>query len=197
MQRFSRRTIYQPNIQNLITLFYLKQGVLSGLCLFYLYCGKGSLFNSLSTPFPGTNKYYTKEIKWKSWMCLSAGPTSNLSITSQTQWSLARVVPLLLMLTLLFSSCAPDYLELFDGDSLSSPSLGKFCGDKFAPISSTQNILTLLFVTDDFDQFPGFLLNYTFSNTIVRKFVCYLLVFYNASAWVIVKSIFGKHNCLV
>lgn len=69
--------------------------------------------------------------------------------------------------------CTFDYLELFDGnDTMTSPSLGKFCGYKFTPISSTQRFLTLQFVTDYSIQLSGFKLYYNFTNEVVRE--CWL-----------------------
>lgn len=67
-------------------------------------------------------------------------------------------------------SCSYDYLELFDGNSTrSSPSLGRFCGYFFTPISSTQRFLTLQFVTDYNIQSRGFKLLYNFTTDVVRK----------------------------
>jgi cubilin len=46
--------------------------------------------------------------------------------------------------------CIPgDYVEIFNGESVSSPSLGKFCGTQVPPaITSSSNRLTLQFVSD-------------------------------------------------
>jgi len=67
------------------------------------------------------------------------------------------------------SACQFDWLELFDGDGTNAPSLGKFCGSRFNPISSTGRILTLQFVTDDDTQLSGFALFYNFTTTIIHQ----------------------------
>ncbi|XP_053392700.1 low-density lipoprotein receptor-related protein 12-like [Mercenaria mercenaria] len=59
--------------------------------------------------------------------------------------------------------CASDYLEIFDGKTTSSPSLGKYCGHTFDPISSTQRYLTMQFVTDISTQLLGFKIFYNFT----------------------------------
>lgn len=59
-------------------------------------------------------------------------------------------------------SCSYDYLELFDGESLSSPSLGRFCSDAFHSIISSQRYLTLQLITDDDKQEAGFKLVFNF-----------------------------------
>jgi len=64
--------------------------------------------------------------------------------------------------------CAYDVLELFDGDGIAAPSLGRFCGDIFAPISSTQRFLTMQFTTDGDTQYAGFKMAYNFTTEVVR-----------------------------
>ncbi|KAH3873470.1 membrane frizzled-related protein-like [Dreissena polymorpha] len=66
-------------------------------------------------------------------------------------------------------SCGYDYVELFDGDSVNAPSLGKFCGSVFKPISSTQRYLTLIFVTDDNQQQTGFVFFYNFTTEVIHS----------------------------
>lgn len=78
---------------------------------------------------------------------------------------------------LLYYSCSNDYLELFDGDSTTSPSLGKYCGSVFYPISSSQRFLTLQFISDSTSHssfhiaYPGFRLFYNFTNDDIRKYI--------------------------
>lgn len=67
--------------------------------------------------------------------------------------------------------CSYDYLELFDGNSTSSPSLGKFCGDIFSPISTTQRFLTMQFVTDSDTQHAGFKMFYNFTTEVIRRLI--------------------------
>ncbi|WAQ96492.1 CUBN-like protein, partial [Mya arenaria] len=64
-------------------------------------------------------------------------------------------------------ACNYDWLELFDGNSTNSTSLGRFCGSTFRPISSTQRFLTLNFVTDGSTQQRGFKLFYNFTDHVV------------------------------
>ncbi|XP_052777589.1 membrane frizzled-related protein-like [Mya arenaria] len=65
-------------------------------------------------------------------------------------------------------ACNYDWLELFDGNSTNSTSLGRFCGSTFRPISSTQRFLTLNFVTDGSTQQRGFKLFYNFTDHVVK-----------------------------
>lgn len=63
-----------------------------------------------------------------------------------------------------YFSCYGDYLELFDGPTSTAASMGRYCGRSFTPISSSQRYLTVLFVTNNEDQFNGFKLYYNFTN---------------------------------
>jgi len=69
-----------------------------------------------------------------------------------------------------YCSCSFDYLEIFDGSDVGAPSMGRFCGDKFASISSTQRFLTLQFTTDGSAQMSGFKLHYNFTEEVIRKY---------------------------
>lgn len=63
-------------------------------------------------------------------------------------------------------SCYNDYLTLYDGPFTNATELGKFCGTStFLPISSTERFLTLLFVTNSYNQYNGFKLYYNFTQT--------------------------------
>ncbi|XP_069122184.1 cubilin-like [Argopecten irradians] len=54
-------------------------------------------------------------------------------------------------------SCAFDYLEVRDGSTITSPLLGHFCGNQIPdPITTTQNMMRLKFVTDSSVQNLGF-----------------------------------------
>ncbi|XP_060603556.1 bone morphogenetic protein 1-like [Ruditapes philippinarum] len=66
-------------------------------------------------------------------------------------------------------ACAFDYLEIFDGNSTQSPSLGKYCGGIFNPISSTQRFLTMQLITDDSTQLQGFKLFYNFTTQVIHS----------------------------
>lgn len=48
------------------------------------------------------------------------------------------------------STCAFDYLDIYDGPSVTSPLIGRFCGDVIptGQIRSTSNTMTLNFITD-------------------------------------------------
>nr|XP_020470873.1 inactive serine protease PAMR1 isoform X2 [Monopterus albus] len=63
-----------------------------------------------------------------------------------------------MMLSLEFHhSCRYDYVEVRDGDSISSGVIGRFCGNnRPAPIQSSGNSLHVLFVSDGYKNFDGF-----------------------------------------
>jgi cubilin len=48
------------------------------------------------------------------------------------------------------STCAYDYLDVYDGPSLTSPLIGRYCGDVVPTdqIRSTSNTMTINFITD-------------------------------------------------
>uniref|UniRef100_A0A673C0Z9 Si:ch211-102l7.3 n=1 Tax=Sphaeramia orbicularis TaxID=375764 RepID=A0A673C0Z9_9TELE len=54
-------------------------------------------------------------------------------------------------------SCRYDYIEVRDGEDLSSPVIGRFCGDQIPPpIKSSGNNLHILFTSDGYNNFDGF-----------------------------------------
>lgn len=56
-------------------------------------------------------------------------------------------------------SCGYDYVEVRDGDALSSPVIGRFCGDQLPPpIKSSGSALHILFSSDGYNNFNGFAL---------------------------------------
>ncbi|KAM3876883.1 inactive serine protease PAMR1 [Diretmus argenteus] len=56
-------------------------------------------------------------------------------------------------------NCRYDYIEVRDGDSLNSPVIGRFCGDQLPPsVKSSRNVLHILFVSDGYGNFDGFVL---------------------------------------
>ncbi len=55
------------------------------------------------------------------------------------------------------TNCEYDYLEVFDGESSASPSLGKFCGRQVPDLlQSTGDKIHVTFQTDNADTRPGF-----------------------------------------
>ncbi|KHJ46556.1 CUB domain protein, partial [Trichuris suis] len=58
-------------------------------------------------------------------------------------------------------NCTKDYLEIFNGDSMDGPSLGRFCGSSFAqsPIRSTSSEMIIQFVSDGSISATGFSLS--------------------------------------
>lgn len=67
-------------------------------------------------------------------------------------------------------NCRYDYIEVRDGDGLSSPVIGRFCGDRLPPpIKSTGNVLHILFSSDGYNNFDGFVL--TFQESSGRYYV--------------------------
>ncbi|XP_074533809.1 inactive serine protease PAMR1 [Halichoeres trimaculatus] len=63
-----------------------------------------------------------------------------------------------MMLSLEFHhSCRYDYVEVRDGDSISSGVIGRYCGNnRPIPIQSSGNSLHILFVSDGYKNFDGF-----------------------------------------
>ncbi|XP_029904515.1 inactive serine protease PAMR1 [Myripristis murdjan] len=58
-------------------------------------------------------------------------------------------------------NCRYDYVELRDGDSLSSPVIGRFCGDQLPPPArSSGNVLHVLFASDGYNNFDGFVFTF-------------------------------------
>lgn len=56
-------------------------------------------------------------------------------------------------------SCGYDYVEVRDGDAISSPVIGRFCGDQLPPpIKSSGSALHILFSSDGYNNFNGFAL---------------------------------------
>ena len=64
-------------------------------------------------------------------------------------------------------TCQFDYLQVFDGNSDRSPSLGKYCNNQMTPhyITSKSNVLFLKFRTDTSETGRGFRLNYQINCT--------------------------------
>ncbi|XP_073319922.1 inactive serine protease PAMR1 [Pagrus major] len=58
-------------------------------------------------------------------------------------------------------NCRYDYVEVRDGDTLNSPVIGRFCGDQLPrPIKSSGNVLHILFTSDGYNNFDGFVLTF-------------------------------------
>ncbi|XP_062249091.1 inactive serine protease PAMR1-like [Platichthys flesus] len=58
-------------------------------------------------------------------------------------------------------TCRYDYVEVRDGHDLSSPVIGRFCGDRLPPpIKSSGNLLHILFTSDGYNNFDGFVLTF-------------------------------------
>ncbi|XP_071345470.1 inactive serine protease PAMR1 [Trachinotus anak] len=58
-------------------------------------------------------------------------------------------------------NCRYDYVEVRDGNDLSSPVIGRFCGDQLPPpIKSSGNFLHILFTSDGYNNFDGFVLTF-------------------------------------
>lgn len=55
--------------------------------------------------------------------------------------------------------CGYDYVEVRDGEDLSSPVIGRFCGDQLPPpIRSSGSAVHILFSSDGYNNFNGFVL---------------------------------------
>ncbi|XP_054476004.1 inactive serine protease PAMR1 [Anoplopoma fimbria] len=67
-------------------------------------------------------------------------------------------------------SCRYDYVEVRDGVDLSSPVIGRFCGDRLPPpVKSSGNILHILFTSDGYNNFDGFVLTFQQSSAIENR----------------------------
>ncbi|XP_051234872.1 uncharacterized protein pamr1a isoform X1 [Dicentrarchus labrax] len=73
-------------------------------------------------------------------------------------------------------NCGYDYVEVRDGHSLSSPVFGRFCGDQLPPpIKSSGNFLHILFTSDGYNNFDGFVLTFQESSVSgIKNPVCSL-----------------------
>ncbi|KAG8012264.1 Excitatory amino acid transporter 2, partial [Nibea albiflora] len=92
------------------------------------------------------------------------GPRDNFFINGKycaecrPGWSGGDCMSKFMMLSLEFhQSCRYDYVEVRDGDSISSRVIGRFCGNnRPAPVQSSGNSLHILFVSDGYKNFDGF-----------------------------------------
>lgn len=58
-------------------------------------------------------------------------------------------------------NCRYDYIELRDGNDMRSPVIGRFCGDQLPPpMKSSSNLLHILFTSDGYNNFDGFVLTF-------------------------------------
>ncbi|XP_028390679.1 cubilin-like isoform X2 [Dendronephthya gigantea] len=63
------------------------------------------------------------------------------------------------------SSCVFDYLEVYDGDSVNSTRLGRYCGEQLPEnLRSSGSNFFIVFHTDGSDKRNGFVFNYTDTN---------------------------------
>ncbi|XP_029281336.1 inactive serine protease PAMR1-like [Cottoperca gobio] len=64
-------------------------------------------------------------------------------------------------------NCRYDYVEVRDGIDLNSPVIGRFCGDQLPPpIKSSGNVVHILFTSDGYNNFDGFVLTFQESSAI-------------------------------
>ncbi|XP_040919484.1 inactive serine protease PAMR1 [Toxotes jaculatrix] len=67
-------------------------------------------------------------------------------------------------------NCRYDYIEVRDGDDLSSPVVGRFCGDQLPPpVKSSGNLLHILFISDGYNNFDGFVLTFQESSVSANR----------------------------
>nr|XP_029135852.1 inactive serine protease PAMR1-like [Labrus bergylta] len=67
-------------------------------------------------------------------------------------------------------NCRYDYVEVRDGDNLNSPVIGRFCGDRLPPpMKSSGNFLHILFSSDGYNNFDGFVLTFQESSVSAVK----------------------------
>lgn len=76
-----------------------------------------------------------------------------------------NVIRVLLLFANRVDLCIFTLFQVYDGGSVQSPLLGRFCGAQIpAPVSSTQNMMTVKFVTDGSQHNTGFMASYTSSS---------------------------------
>ncbi|KAH3813944.1 hypothetical protein DPMN_142418 [Dreissena polymorpha] len=64
-------------------------------------------------------------------------------------------------------SCTCDYLQLFNGPNVSSPSIGNYCGaEPLKGFQSQLNSFGIVFSTDHSAGYKGFRLTYTFTQVL-------------------------------
>uniref|UniRef100_UPI0037E967DA inactive serine protease PAMR1 n=1 Tax=Semicossyphus pulcher TaxID=241346 RepID=UPI0037E967DA len=67
-------------------------------------------------------------------------------------------------------NCRYDYVEVRDGGDLNSPVIGRFCGDRLPPpVKSSGNLLHILFFSDGYHNFDGFVLTFQESSVSAIK----------------------------
>ncbi|XP_041647516.1 inactive serine protease PAMR1 [Cheilinus undulatus] len=67
-------------------------------------------------------------------------------------------------------NCRYDYVEVRDGDDLNSPVIGRYCGDRLPPpMKIPGNVLHILFSSDGYNNFDGFVLTFQESSVSAVK----------------------------
>ncbi|XP_035020888.1 inactive serine protease PAMR1 isoform X1 [Hippoglossus stenolepis] len=85
-------------------------------------------------------------------------------------------------------TCRYDYVEVRNGDDLSSPVIGRFCGDQLPPpIKSSGNRLHILFTSDGYNNFDGFAL--TFQESSGSLWGSRLCTSRGTSEWILAASV--------
>lgn len=82
--------------------------------------------------------------------------------------------------------CRYDFIELRDGDSVRSPLIGRYCGDRIPlPIKTSGDSLHIHFVSDGYNNYDGFSATFQELSGVVYKdrYLCVWLkpqcVFFN------------------
>uniref|UniRef100_A0A3Q4AVI4 Uncharacterized protein n=1 Tax=Mola mola TaxID=94237 RepID=A0A3Q4AVI4_MOLML len=134
-------------------------------CIIHPGC---SLFENCKTCHNGTwkanddffvdGKYCTDLVLTHNWLNISL---DSYPTNARCEWTVQVEKPFHRRFSLLSleadHSCRYDYVEVRDGDGLTSPVIGRFCGDQLPPpIKSTGNILHILFSSDGYNNFDGF-----------------------------------------
>ena len=89
----------------------------------------------------------------------SQGPTYSNNI--DCHWNLSSNSMLELIFSIFITEASADFLTVYDGDSPSSPMIGRFSGSSLpAPITSSSNKLHVRFTSDDKGQAFGFRARY-------------------------------------
>ncbi|CAH1252407.1 MFRP [Branchiostoma lanceolatum] len=87
----------------------------------------------------------------------------------------------------LYRVCRYDNLSVYDGETTTEDnSLGTFCGSELPePLTSTGSVMTLIFLTDEQQSFPGFKITYQQTDKVVLDFKLGQFACENAQGYIV------------
>ena len=144
--------------------------VLSGFEVFW-ECEIDEPGDELTMPTDGTAETQTD---CEGTLFDSGGSSDDYGVSEDAQITIAPTGATLVELTFVDfdvegeADCSFDWLEVFDGDDVTDPSLGQFCNDNLPPatLTSTGGAVTIVFHSDDELVHEGFEIDWTCSEEI-------------------------------